>query len=288
MLLLSGLLIEAALAPIALFHFHRSGLYGAAANIVAIPLTTFVVMPLEATALLLDLAGLGAPAWWLVSHALALLLAIAHLVGDAPGAVALLPAMPWGAFALMIAGGLWLALWRTAWRRWGLLPLAAGALWALWAPAPDLLVTGDGRHAALVLNDGRIALLRERAGDYIRDVLGEAGGSDDEPLPIDALLVARCSADLCTARLDRGGRTWRILATRSPYRIDWQRLARACRWADIAISDRRLPRGCTPRWIKLDRALLARTGGVAIDLDRGGIDSVAAHVGDHPWSVFRR
>ncbi|HMU23180.1 MAG TPA: ComEC/Rec2 family competence protein, partial [Sphingorhabdus sp.] len=36
-LLLTGLAIELVLAPIALFHFHKSGLYGALANIAAIP-----------------------------------------------------------------------------------------------------------------------------------------------------------------------------------------------------------------------------------------------------------
>ncbi|WP_197418628.1 ComEC/Rec2 family competence protein, partial [Sphingomonas sp. CCH9-F2] len=46
-LLLTGLVVEAALMPIAAFHFHKAGAYGAAANIVAIPLTTFVVMPAE-------------------------------------------------------------------------------------------------------------------------------------------------------------------------------------------------------------------------------------------------
>ncbi|HTM96033.1 MAG TPA: ComEC/Rec2 family competence protein, partial [Croceibacterium sp.] len=46
MLLGTGLLIEAALMPIALFHFHRAGFYGAFANVIAIPLTTFVSMPL--------------------------------------------------------------------------------------------------------------------------------------------------------------------------------------------------------------------------------------------------
>ncbi|ATE67045.1 ComEC/Rec2 family competence protein [Rhizorhabdus dicambivorans] len=286
-MLLSGLLIEAALAPIALFHFHKSGLYGAAANIVAIPLTTFVIMPLEALALLLDVAGLGGPAWWLASHALALLLWIAHRVADAPGSVAMLPTMAWGAFALMVAGGLWLALWRTKLRRWGLAPLAVGALWALASPAPDLLVTGDGRHVALALGDGRVALLRERTGDYMRGVLSEAAGVDAEPLPFDALMQARCSADLCLAEINRGGRRWRILATRSPYLVDWRRMTRACAAADIAISERRLPRGCNPRWLKIDRPLLARTGGLSVDLDRGRIDSVAAHVGQHPWSVFR-
>lgn len=286
-LLLSGLVIEAALAPIALFHFHKSGLYGALANIVAIPLTTFVIMPLEALALLLDIGGLGGPAWWLVSQALALLLWIARTVAAAPGAVAMLPTMAWGAFALMVVGGLWIALWRTRARRWGLVPLAAGVVWALLSPAPDLLVTGDGRHVAFVLGDGRVALLRDRAGDYIRGALGEAAGADAEALPVDALMQARCSADLCLTDLARGGRRWRILATRSPYRLDWTRLSRACAAADIAISERRLPRGCVPGWLKLDRPMLARTGGVAIDLDRGRVDSVAAHVGRHPWSAFR-
>ena len=287
-LLFSGIVIEAALSPIALFHFHKSGLYGAAANIVAIPLTTFVIMPLEALALLLDLFGIGAPLWWLVSKVIALLLWLAHLVGDAPGAVSMLPGMAWGAFALMIAGGLWIALWRTKIRRWGMVPLAIGAAWGLLSPAPDLLVTGDGRHVALVLGDGRVALLRERAGDYIRDVLSEAAGVDGEPLPIDALQAARCSADLCEARLVRGGREWRLLATRSPYLVDNRRMNRACRRADIVISDRRLPRSCVPRWLKIDRALLARTGGLAIDLERGTVDSVAADVGRHPWTMFRR
>lgn len=59
--LLTGIVVELALMPIALFHFHKAGMLGAFANLVAIPLTTFVVMPMEALALLLDLVGLGRP-----------------------------------------------------------------------------------------------------------------------------------------------------------------------------------------------------------------------------------
>ena len=62
-----GVAVELALMPIAAFHFHKAGLYGAAANIVAIPLTTFVVMPAEALALAFDAAGLGAPFWGLIA-----------------------------------------------------------------------------------------------------------------------------------------------------------------------------------------------------------------------------
>ncbi|HEU4704580.1 MAG TPA: ComEC/Rec2 family competence protein, partial [Sphingomicrobium sp.] len=42
----TGLAVEVALIPFALYHFHKAGLYGVAANFVAIPLTTFIIMPL--------------------------------------------------------------------------------------------------------------------------------------------------------------------------------------------------------------------------------------------------
>nr|WP_243395755.1 ComEC/Rec2 family competence protein [Sphingomonas oleivorans] len=282
-LMLTGIVVEAALAPIALFHFHRAGLYGAFANIIAIPLTTFILMPLEAGALLLDAVGLGAPLWWLTAKSLALLLWLAHHVADAPGAVAALPSMPYGAFALMVTGGLWLALWRTRMRRIGLLPVALGMLWALLTPPPDILVTGDGRHLALRSGEGRLALLRPRAGDYVRDLLGESAGVEEEALALDGAPDARCGPDLCAVDIFRDGRRWRLLATRSSYLVDIGAMNRACAAADIVVSDRRLPRGCRPRWLKADRPFLARTGGLAINLTSGQVRTAAGTIGRHPW-----
>ena len=71
---------------------------------VAIPLTTFVTMPLIAAALLFDLVGMGAPVWWAVGKSLALLLGLAHMVAAQPGAVTLFPAMGGAAYALFLAG----------------------------------------------------------------------------------------------------------------------------------------------------------------------------------------
>jgi competence protein ComEC len=284
-LVLTGLAVEIALMPIALYHFHKSGLYGSVANIIAIPLTTFVIMPLEALALLFDTAGIGAPFWWLAGLALRLLLGLAHVTAAAPGAVATLPTMPVGAFALMSAGGLWLLLWRSRWRRWGMVPVAIGAIWALTTPAPDLIVTGDGRHLAVRMRTGSYAILRDRAGDYVRDLLSETSGSGDELALIDALPNARCNRDLCSADLVSDGRRWRLLATRSSLPVPWEELRRACASADIVVSDRWLPAACAPRWLKADRDLLRRTGGLAIRLGKNpSASSVADRVGAHPWA----
>jgi len=286
-LLLTGVAVELALMPIALFHFHQAGIYGALANIVAIPLTTFVIMPLEALALSLDIAGLGAPVWWLTARALSLLLWLAHAAASAPGAVAALPAMPGGAYALMAGGGLWIALWRTWARLAGLAPFAAGALWALLTPAPDLLVTGDGRHLAIRMPDGGMALLRDRAGDYTRSMLGENSGVEDEALDLLAdRPEAQCSKDLClidaVSGTGAGLRRWRVAATRSGYLVPWRAMMTVCGTADIVVSERQLPPDCAPRWLRLDRATLARTGGVAITFAGARVMTVRKG-GRHPW-----
>jgi len=282
-LLLTGVVVELALLPISLFHFHKAGVYGAVANIIAIPLTTFVTMPLEALALLFDCVGAGAPFWWLTARSLDLLLWLAHSAASLPGSSAALPSMPAGAFALMVFGGLWIGLWRTRWRRLGAIPFAIGAIWALLTPAPDLLVTGDGRHVAIRTADGGLALLRDRTGDYVSDMMSENSGAEGEPMLLSDQPDARCSRDLCLAEREAGGRRWRILATRSTYLVPVDQLIGACATADIVISERQLPRGCKPRWLRLDRATLARTGGVAIALSNGSIRTVRHGPTDHPW-----
>jgi len=284
-LLLTGLAVEIALMPFALYHFHRAGLYGVAANLIAIPLTTFVIMPLEAAALALDPLRFGAPVWAACGWAIEGMLSLAHGVGTAEGAVAMLPTMPRWAFASMIGGGLWLCLWSTRIRRWGVIPFAAGALGAAMAPVPDLLVTGDGQHLALVRDDGVPLLLRSRSGDFVRDLMSEASAFDGDPLPLDEQHFARCSRDACMADIAESGRAWRLLAIRSRNRIDWVELTKACADADIVVADRRLPRGCNPRWLKLDRASLAASGGVAIYLGaRPRVTGVAVRIGHHPWA----
>ena len=282
-LLATGVLVEVALMPIAVFHFHKAGLYGALANIVAIPLTTFVVMPLEAAALVLDAVGLGSPLWWLTGQAIALLLEIAHVVAAAPGAVTAIPAMPRESFALLVAGGLWIALWRTKVRWLGFVPVVAGAAWATATPAPDVLVTGDGRHLAWRGTDGTLALLRDRAGDYTRDVLAENGGLDGEPAALSEVTGARCNLDLCWAERRMGDRRVTLLATRSGYMVPARELIALCRRVDIVVSERRVPRRCRARWLTLDRAALTKSGGVAVTFATDTVTTVRVPGDAHPW-----
>ncbi len=285
-MLATGLAVEITLIPLALYHFHKAGLYGIGANLLAIPLTTFVIMPLEAGALLLDSVGLGVPVWYLAGAAIDALLWIAHTVAGASGAVATLASMPGWAFSAIIVGGLWLALWRGRVRFAGIVPFLVGAAAAAAAPVPDLLVTGDGKHLGVVAGDGTPRILRNRTGDFMRDVFSERAGFDGDPEGLEDARFAACSHDACVANIARNGRSWRLLATRSSAWLEWKDMVDSCARADIVVSDRWLPRGCTPRWLKLDRKFLERTGGVAIYLaGRPRVVTVAGEVGQHPWAT---
>lgn len=288
MLLGTGLVIEFALMPIVLFHFHRAGIYGAFANVVAIPLVTFISMPLIALALALDSIGLGAPMWWLVGVSLDLLLAIAHWTASQPGSVKLMPQMSTWTFALFLAGGLWLALWQGRRRLAGFVPVALATLMLLHTPVPDILISRDGRHVGVTMpaageGEAQLLTLRDSRSDYARTNLLELAGVRGEPVPLEQWPDARCSRDFCVLKIERAGRAWHLLMSRSDLWVDKQALAEACSRADIVVSDRRLPASCEPRWLKADRRLLASTGGLAVVLEGRQVHSVSQSQGAHGW-----
>lgn len=284
-LVVTGAVVEAALAPIAFFHFHRAGIYGAFANIIGIPLTTFFIMPMEALGLVFEPVHMSAPFWWLANVGLHLLLWISDTVAAVPGAVTLLPDVPVGAFWLVSFGGLWLMLWKSRPRYLGLIPAFIGICWALAQPAPDILIINDGRHMIVRLDDQRVAILRDRAHDYVRTQLAAREGYAGQLSALDDAPEADCNADLCRVRLQRGGRPWTIIATRSSYNLPWRAFINLCQSANIVISDRRLPSACQPRWLKADRASLRHTGGLAIDLKMPRVLSSASPDDQHPWLI---
>lgn len=283
MLFITGLIIEIALTPIVLFHFHRAGLYGAFANVIAIPLVTFVSMPLIALALVLDIVGLGAPAWWLAGQSLDLLLAIAHRTAEQPGAVKLVPQIGFGTVLLFVIGGLWIALWRGRARLWGLVPAVLGTILLVLTPAPDVLISRDGRHVGIVGEGNRLLVLRDSRSDYARDNLLELAGMEDDPIALEQWPGAQCSKDFCVIDIERSSRRWFVLMAHSRNRIEERALSAACERADIVVADRYLPRSCKPRWLKADRRFLDRKGGLALYLNNERIDAVADRQGEHGW-----
>jgi competence protein ComEC len=281
-LLAAGLVAELVLTPIALHHFGRAGAYGVIANILAVPLTSFVIMPLLGAWLLLEPLGAGVLVKGLLALSLDALAGIGEAVARWPGATFTLPAMPLPAVLLLVGGALLLMLLAGRLRWTGVPLLVAGTALALLAPRPDLLVSGDGRQVGVVAA-GRLHLLRgHRDGFTLRNWSEQAAATPDARLA--DLPGARCGPGGCTVR--RHGLTLLALTDKADPEqgAAVAPLVAACRAADVVTAPFSLPPACTPAWHRLDSPALRRTGPAAITTATRQMVTVADRAGDHPWS----
>ncbi|TPE61151.1 ComEC/Rec2 family competence protein [Sandaracinobacter neustonicus] len=274
-LVMTGLVVELALTPIVLAHFGRAGVYGLFANLLAIPLTGLIIMPLLGLWLALSLIGLGPLVAPPLRWSLNALAGIGETVAGWPGASVQLAAMPMPALLVMLAGGLLIAL-LTGRARWlGLQLVLAGALAALLAPRPNLFISADGRQVAVVA-DGRLHTLRgHRDGFLIHSWSEQAAAAPTARLS--DLPGARCAEFGCEVALPG----LRLLALTDDLPAD---ISRRCARADLVTAPLVLHSPCAPRGRKLDKAALRLEGAVAIRTVTGRFDSVARRAGDQPWS----
>ncbi len=139
-LVLTSLVAGTASLPFAAYHFGRAALYYLPANMLAVPLTAFWVMPWGLGALLLMPVGLEHLALAPMGLGIDGLLRIAHTVAAWPGAAQNVAQIPPAALALAAGGMVWLGLWRTRLRLFGAPVLLAGLVWPLFSLPPDIVV----------------------------------------------------------------------------------------------------------------------------------------------------
>jgi competence protein ComEC len=280
-LLLTSLIATIATAPFAVYHFNRLAAYGIAANLLAVPLTSFWVMPWAVIGLLLMPLGLERLALLPMGWGIDGVSWIARTVAAWPGAVTLVPAMPPLGLALTVLGGCWLCLWRRPWRLAGVLGVALGFASVLVVRPPDLLVGDDGKLMALRDDAGRLLLSTARAGRFDAEVWLRRVGQD-EALAWDTAAdgeVLSCDPRGCLYR--KSGHVVALIH-------DPAALAEDCRVADLVIfASEPVRRRCPSAHQVIDRFDLWRNGGHAVWLEPGQLTilSVRESRGDRPWVV---
>ena len=145
----TSLLATLATLPFTIYLFYRFSLHAIEANLLAVPLTSLVIMPSALLTCLLTPLGLGEGPLWVFENSLILLIKITTTVGALRGANIWVPPPPFLAFILIVLGGLWLCIWQQPWRRLGLLPMGIGFLISFGGEPPHLLIDGQGKLAAV-------------------------------------------------------------------------------------------------------------------------------------------
>ncbi|MBP0493111.1 ComEC/Rec2 family competence protein [Roseomonas indoligenes] len=291
----TSIVAGAATTPFGLHHFGRLQLYGVAANAVAVPLTSFVVMPAGLLALLLMPFGLEGPAMTVMGWGVEGTLLTGRIVSAWPGAALTAPPIPAWGLGLFTLGLCWILLWRLPWRWAGLPVMAAGLLSGLATTPPDLLVAADGRMLALATPGGVLVERASGANRLTRESWLRSWGEDEaSPLPREGDVPgAACTALSCLLRPRLDGAAAILL--RQPPREPRPRRGPAppppavnadtgCGKAAVMVSLEPVRGRCreTPR---VDRFSVWRDGAHAVWLGRDAatVLSDRAHRGDRPW-----
>jgi competence protein ComEC len=271
-MLLTTTVATLATAPYSVFHFNRVALYGLAANLVAIPLTSVWIMPWALVAFALMPFGLESWALTAMGWGTEAVIRVADTVAGWGGAVVLIPAMPRAALAALTFGLLWLCLWRRRWRLAGLGFIVAGLALMPFARPPDLLIDDAGKAVGLRGADGALALTTTRAAKFDTGIWLRRN-AQAEPAPLEGL---ECDALSCIWRAH--GQV--VALVKRP-----EALAEDCARATVIVSVVPVPRGCRGPLAVIDKWSLWRAGSHAVWLDPDGVrvESARAAAGDRPW-----
>jgi competence protein ComEC len=163
-LILTSLVASLATTPYAIYNFQTVANYGLLSNMIAVPLTSFWVMPWGLLACLLMPLGLDGWAISAMGWGVEGILWTARLVAGLPGATLTLPVMPlWGLVAFTL-GGLWLGIWQGRVRWWGLIGILLMPWSFLFFAPPDVRVDADaGVIGIRTANGGLLVSSRQRA-----------------------------------------------------------------------------------------------------------------------------
>ncbi|GGG22850.1 competence protein ComEC [Caldovatus sediminis] len=292
----TSLIAGAATTPFGLHHFGRLQLYGLAANVVAVPLTSLLVMPAGMAAVALMPLGLEGAALVPMGWGVEAILAVAREVASWPGAARPMAPMPAWGLAVTAFGMAWLCLWRTGWRALGVPVIALGLAAGAFERRPDLLVSADARLIALHLADrGETFLERVPGGSaFMRDAMLRGWGMAPEtaqrfPMAGDAADGAvRCTPVACMLRPWEGSAGALLVRAAPGGAGEAERraaLAEACAGgAAVVVAAEPLRMRCRGAAV-IDRFSVWRDGPHAVWLERDGARVVSdrAWRGERPW-----
>lgn len=274
--LVTTLIAELAIAPFALYHFQALPLVGLGANLFAVPLMTFIVMPLLLLFLLLLPLGAEGIVTGMLDLSLQALIGIAGYFGDTISVVAYTSsAEP----VFLVAASLLLFLIVILKERAqiGGCIVAMFALTLSYQPRIyPILIDNGGRVVAYssATTESDFLIAGGRRGGFRDENWARFWGMGPETRPETSKRL--CDSDACIVRLTH---TLSVAEAKS-----MEGLRHSCAYLTVTVGPRIWERLCKGNSIFVSRELLDDRGPLAIDPATNGL-AWAREVGYRPWQL---
>lgn len=276
-LCISSLVAGLATAPFGAAHFNQMATYGLLANLTAVPLMGFVVIPAAVIAVCLAPVGAEGIGLWIMGWGIRWILFVAEKVSGLDGAVRhIVQPGPW-ILPILVFGALWLILWQGRSRFAGFVPITV-AFW-LWTAheRPDLMIAESGGLVGILTHDGRALSKPKGDGFAARSWLegdGDAGTQKIAALRAEALRKPGAMAfELAGVKMQlRGGRGVSVETI--------------CGGVQVVVVNRKELE--TAPCLVIGQEVLQRTGAIALRVAQQGdhleVTTVAERSGARVWN----
>lgn len=283
--LITTVVATLATAPYSLFHFARvpvlSGLFS---NMIAVPVSSFVTLPMGVLACILMPFGLEGVPLWIAGKSMELIMATAREAASWKHAAYQADAWPGYLLGIITLGGLWLCIWQGRMRYFGLIPIVGALLLISTAPRPDVLISDDAFLFAVRRADGGLVISSARKEKFIREEWiereGGAGFSYADKQKGDDKTLS-CDSQACLYR--KNGKT--VSFVRQP-----EALVADCQSADVIFAQTAVTDDMCAAQNVFDKWDLRRDGAHAVYIADNGhiiIETVAGLRGSRPWTGKR-
>ena len=126
--------------PYTAYNFNYFSLGGVFANLIAVPLVSFIILPLGVVCLLLMQIGIAGPALFIIDICIGIMTDVASFVASTKYSTQNIGMISGGSILIVTVGLLWFALWEHKWRFIGLPIVLFGFIIAALTKSPDVLV----------------------------------------------------------------------------------------------------------------------------------------------------
>ncbi len=178
-LILSSLVAGLATAPFSAAHFNQVSHYGLLANILSLPVMSFLVAPSAVLAMMLMPFGAEVVGLWGVDLGLRWILAVAHFFAQPASAVTFVIKPAAWILPVLSASFVWIILWRGWGKGLGIVGVVVAFIGWHASVRPDILIAKDGVLVGLLLPEGR-ALSKPNGGTFSAGIWAQ---NDGLPMP---------------------------------------------------------------------------------------------------------
>lgn len=271
--------------PFGLYHFQQYSRYGLLANALAVPLSSFMIMPAALFGVILMPLNLSSVPFYVMGKGIEWLYDIAYWVAALPGAVLYTPLWPASALILVVLSGLVLVLWKGHLKFMAaLFFLCAG--WNVYQiKQPDIVISSDSVLKAYYDEHDTLHVSNLNKDKYILEkwegMYGQPQGSADKWPREGSLNGMACDGAAC--RLKLKGKNVSFLS-------DNYSLSAECEWADILVSDQFIKGDCVAP-VVVDKGDVLDEGSHAFFIEEGGqvrVERDLPRRGDRPWVARRK